>query len=244
MKIDNTLSNSIQQLSSAKRINSAADDPSGLVISSKMTSQIRGLEKETNNVLTSKDLAKTAEGGLNSIGENLQRIRDLAVQASNGTNTADDKKSIQAEISQLKNNIQDAAKSTEFNTIKVLDGSFTDKNLGTGSPMTIKNTSLETLGVDQFDVTQNFDISTIDKAIAQVNDSKSSLGSFSNQVDRQVSANNIASENLVKAEDQISNANIEKTVSELKKLQLLQNVQIYTQQVKSDQSSSTLNVLR
>lgn len=244
MKIDNGISSSIQQLSSAKRINSAADDPSGLVISSKMTAQIRGYEQETNNVLASKDLAKTAETGKSSIGDNLQRIRELAVQASNGTNTADDRKSIQAEISQLKSNIQEAAKSTEFNTIKLLDGSFADKNLGTGAPMTIKNTSLETLGIDQFDVTQNFDISTIDNAIAQVSDSKASLGAFSNQVDRQVSANNKISENLTNAEDRITNANIEKVASNLKKQQVLQSVQMYVQQMKANQSSSQLNVLK
>lgn len=250
MKIDNNnIQQSLSQLSSAKRINSAANDPSGLAISQKMNSQINGYEKATDNALTSKDLSNTAEGALTSIQDSLQRIRELAVQASNGTYTADDRKAMQTEISQLKTEIQGTARNTEFNTIKLLDGSFTDQNMasgpsGTGTPMTIKNTSLETLGIDQFDVTQNFSISDIDNALAQVSDSRASIGAMTNRIDHQVSTNNITSANISSAEDKISNTDFAKTISELKKQQLLQNVQIYVQNNKTTQSMGVLDIMR
>lgn len=249
MKIDNNIQQSLAQLSSGKRINSASDDPSGLAISQKMTAQINGYDQATSNALSAKELSNTAEGALSSIEDSLLRIRELAVQASNGTYTAADRKLMQVEISQLKDGIQETTRNTEFNTIKLLDGSFTNRNMasgpsGTGTPMTIKNTSLETLGIDQFDVTQNFDISDIDNAIAQVSDSRSSLGAMSNRLDHQVNANNIMSSNLSSAEDKISNADFAKTITELKTQLLLQNVQIYAQNKKMDQSMGILDIMK
>lgn len=249
MKIDSSIQKLYTQLSSAKRINSAANDPAGLAISNKMTAQVNGYDKGTENALTSQDLAKTAEGALSSINDSLQRIRELAVQASNATYTADDKKIIQAEITQLKEGIQQTARDTEFNTMKLLDGTFSDKTIasnpsGTGQTMTIKNTSLETLGIDNFDVTQNFNIEDIDKALTQVSDSRSNLGALSNRIDYMVNVNETASLNLRRAEDQISSADMAKAVTQLKTMQMQQQIQIYAQQNKMSQSASVLNLLR
>jgi len=248
MNIDTAIQNSFAQLSSGKRINSAADDPAGLATSEGLTSQINGYAQVSDNALSAKDLAGTAEGSLSSINDSLQRMRDLAVQASSGTNSADDRKLIQNEIDQLKSSISDAAKNTDFNTIKVLDGSFSNKGVasnpsGTGRTMTIQNSSLETLGIDKFDVTQPFDISTIDNAINQVSDSRSNLGATSNSLSYEASVNDTAAENLSSSESRISDADMAKTITDLKTQQLQQQIQIYAQKTKMDQGSSVLNLL-
>lgn len=249
MKIDNSIQNSYIQLSSAKRINSAADDPAGLAISQKLIAQVKGYDKGTDNALAGKDLARTAEGSLSSINDSLQRIRELAVQASNGTYSADDKQMVQEEINQLKSSISDTARNTEFNTIKVLDGSFSNKALatspsGTGQIMSIQNTSLESLGIEQFDVTQPFDIADIDNAISKVSDSRSNLGATSNGLDSTINSNNVAATNLSSSESQISGADMAKAIMDLKAQQIKQQVQIYTQKSMANQSGNTLDLLR
>ena len=102
MRIDNSIQNTYAQLSSMKRINSAADDAAGLAISQKLLSQIGGYDAASSNAQSMSDLANTADGTLSSIDDSLQRIRELAVQASNGTYTSEDKKMMQNEIDQLK----------------------------------------------------------------------------------------------------------------------------------------------
>ncbi|MBS0542193.1 MAG: flagellin [Proteobacteria bacterium] len=118
-----SLATSMQRLSSGLRINSAKDDAAGLAISERMTSQIRGLNQATRNANDGISLAQTAEGALGQIGDNLQRMRELSVQAANGTLSADDRKGVQAEIDQLKSEINRVANQTSFNGTKLLDGS-------------------------------------------------------------------------------------------------------------------------
>lgn len=249
MKINDSIQNSYTQLSTAKRINSASDDPAGLAIAEKMTAQIKGYDKGTDNALTAKDLSNTAEGALSSVNDSLQRIRELAVQASNGTYTADDKQAIQKEINQLKGAISESSKNTEFNTLKVLDGSFANKTIvtnpsGNGRQMTIENTSLEALGINDFDVTKNFNIDDIDAAAKMVSESRASLGATSNSLDRTVASNTTAANNLNSAESQISGADIAKTLTDLKTQQIKQQVQIYAQQSKTNQGSNIVDMLR
>lgn len=129
----NSMQTTLQRLSSGLRINSAKDDAAGLAISERMTSQIRGLDQARRNANDGISLAQTAEGALSGIGENLQRMRELAVQAANDTNTASDRQTIQKEIDQLKSEIDRVAQTTEFNGQKLLDGSFTAKNFQVGA---------------------------------------------------------------------------------------------------------------
>ncbi|MBS0510607.1 MAG: flagellin [Proteobacteria bacterium] len=139
-----SLATSMQRLSSGLRINSAKDDAAGLAISERMTSQIRGLNQATRNANDGISLAQTAEGALGQIGDNLQRMRELSVQAANGTLSADDRKGVQAEIDQLKSEINRVANQTSFNGTKLLDGSsggFTFQ-VGAQANETISITSL------------------------------------------------------------------------------------------------------
>lgn len=138
------LATSLQRLSSGLRINSAKDDAAGLAISQRMTSQINGLNQAARNANDGISLAQTAEGALGSIGDSLQRMRDLSVQAANGTLSDSDRKGVQSEINQLKSEVNRVASQTSFNGTKLLDGSsggFTFQ-VGADANQTIAITSL------------------------------------------------------------------------------------------------------
>ncbi|MEC2159731.1 flagellin N-terminal helical domain-containing protein [Virgibacillus halodenitrificans] len=117
-------SNSMEKLSSGLRINNAADDAAGLAISEKMRGQIRGLDQASANAQDGISMIQTAEGALNETHDILQRMRELSTQASNDTNTLDDRKEIQKEVEQLKSEIDRISETTEFNTQKLLNGSL------------------------------------------------------------------------------------------------------------------------
>lgn len=141
----NAQSKSMEKLSSGLRINRAGDDAAGLAISEKMRGQIRGLDQATRNAQDGISLIQTAEGALNETHSILQRMRELAVQASNDTNTADDRKEIQKEIDQLVSEIDRIGNDTEFNTKKLLNGGAglqgnvsTDKAVILGGSETVK----------------------------------------------------------------------------------------------------------
>ena len=124
---------SSEKLSSGYKINRAADDAAGLSISEKMRSQIRGLNKASDNAQDGISLIQTAEGALNESHSILQRMRELSVQAANGTETDDDREAVQNEISQLQEELTRISETTEFNTMKLLDGSQSGSTSSTGS---------------------------------------------------------------------------------------------------------------
>lgn len=133
MSSQNSLATSMQRLSSGLRINSAKDDAAGLAISERMTAQIKGLTQAGRNANDGISLAQTAEGALSTIGNNLQRIRELAVQSRNATNSTDDRAALQKEVIQLKSEIDRVATQTSFNGTKLLDGSFTAQTFQVGA---------------------------------------------------------------------------------------------------------------
>ena len=120
-----SLATSMQRLSSGLRVNSAKDDAAGLAIAERMNTQVRGLNVAARNANDGISLAQTAEGALGKVGDMLQRMRELAVQAANASNSADDRKALQAEVTQLRDEIDRVAKGASFNGKKLLDGSFT-----------------------------------------------------------------------------------------------------------------------
>lgn len=127
-RTNSALDRSLERLSSGYRINRAADDAAGMAISKKMRTQIDGLDQASRNGSDGISLIQTAEGALNEVNAMLQRARELAVQASNGTNTAEDRAAIQAEIDQLNKEINRISTSTEFNTKTLLDGSVDNQS--------------------------------------------------------------------------------------------------------------------
>lgn len=246
--VNNNISKTYEQLSSMKKVNSAADNAAGLAIIEKMESQTNGYDVGTDNGKTGQELLKTAEGGLASISDNLQRIRELAVQASNGIYAPEDKAAIQEEINGLKQGIQDAAKGTEFNTMKLLDGSMADLHLalnpdGTGMEIQMANSTLESLGIEDFDVTGNFSIEDIDKAIEKVNEARGSIGASYNALEHATAYSSLASENLTAASSRIEDLDVEEAISDMKKQEVLDNYAMFVQKLKMEQEEKKLNVL-
>jgi flagellin len=129
----NALATSLQRLSSGMRINSAKDDAAGLAISERMTSQIRGLNQAARNANDGISMSQTAEGALGEIGNNLQRIRELAVQSRNASNSVSDRQALNNEVQQVKSEIDRVASSTSFNGTKLIDGSFTNQSFQVGA---------------------------------------------------------------------------------------------------------------
>ncbi|AKJ30996.1 flagellin [Caldimonas brevitalea] len=128
-----TLGTAMQRLSSGLRVNSAKDDAAGLAIAERMNAQTRGLNVAARNANDGISLAQTAEGALGKVSDMLQRMRELAVQSANATNSDDDRKALQAEVGQLRDEIDRVAKNTTFNGKKLLDGSFSAANFQVGS---------------------------------------------------------------------------------------------------------------
>ena len=130
---EGALATSLQRLSSGLRINSAKDDAAGLAISERMSSQIRGLNQAVRNANDGISMSQTAEGALSEIGNNLQRIRELAVQSRNASNSTSDRTALNNEVQQLKAEIDRVASTTAFNGIKLLDGTFTNQAFQVGA---------------------------------------------------------------------------------------------------------------
>ena len=128
-----SLATSMQRLSSGLRVNSAKDDAAGLAISERMNAQVKGLTVAARNANDGISLAQTAEGSLGKVGDMLQRMRELAVQSANATNSDSDRTALQAEVGQLKSEIQRVADTTSFNGKKLLNGSFTNQSFQVGA---------------------------------------------------------------------------------------------------------------
>ena len=128
-----SLATSMQRLSSGLRVNSAKDDAAGLAIAERMNASVRGLNVAARNANDGISLSQTAEGALGKVGDMLQRMRELAVQSANATNSADDRKALQAEVTQLRDEVDRVAKGSSFNGKKLLDGSFTAATFQVGA---------------------------------------------------------------------------------------------------------------
>ena len=173
-----SLSTSMQRLSSGMRINSAKDDAAGLAIATRMGTQITGLNQAQRNANDGVSLAQTAEGALGTIGTNLQRIRELAVQSRNATNSSEDRSALQKEVSQLKAEIDRVADTTSFNGTKLLNGSFTEQKfqVGANQGQTISVDSIANAKIDQLG---NWASATTDAVKASVSTGQLSSLDFS-----------------------------------------------------------------
>jgi flagellin len=153
------LQKSMERLSSGKRINSSADDAAGLAIASKMTSQIKGMEQAVRNANDGISLAQTADAAMGEIGNLVQRVRELAVQASNGTLSNTDRESIQLEATELLKQVDDIANNTSFNGVKLTDGSTASITIqagqGSGQTIAINLTDVNAVKLDIADGADN-----------------------------------------------------------------------------------------
>ena len=223
-----------EKLSSGFKVNRAADDAAGLTISEKMRSQIRGLTQASTNAQDGISAVQTAEGALTEVHSMLQRMNELAVKASNGTNTSADRLAIQKEVSALTAEISRVAQSTQFNTLNLLNGSFASgKTLQVGAAnvsaqrITIKISAMDasTLGVNTVDVSTESGarsaISTITTAIARVSAQRSDLGAVQNRLEHTIANLDNVVENTTAAESQIRDTDMAKTMVEYTKNNIL-----------------------
>ena len=219
------------RLATGQRINSAADDPAGLSISEKMRSQIRGLRQAQRNALDGISLIQTAEGAMNEIHSILQRMRELSVQAANGTNTDEDRAHLNDEFQQLKEAISQFARDTEFNTQPLLDGSKKDNGINlqigpnAGDSIKVNIGDMTDLGLDALDISTQEGaeeaLKALDDSIKKVSSERSKLGAIQNRLEHTI--NHLANyeENLTAAESRIRDADMAQTIMEYTKNQLL-----------------------
>ncbi len=238
-----------RQMASGKRINSAADDAAGLAIAQKLLEQNMGIDMGTRNAATSQDMLRVADGGMSGITDSLQRIQELSVQAANTAIYGDDERdAIQQEIDQLKGSISDMSQ-TQFNGMNLLDGSMGASHVasgadGSGMDIQMPNAALEQLGIADYDVTGDFDISQISDAIDKVSSYRSSLGAASNRLDYTMNYNTLASYNLTASRSRIEDLDYGKAVSDMRKESLMQEYRTMMQKRQMEEYGRVVQLMR
>ena len=220
-----------EKLSSGYRINRAGDDAAGLSISEKMRSQIRGLDKASSNAQDGISLIQTAEGALNEAHAILQRMNELSTQAANDTNTSADRTAIKKEIDALVAELDRIASTTQFNTMNLLDGSFTGKSLQVGAlegqtiGISIVAMNASAIGITDVAVDSNAaageTMTKVQNAIEKVSDQRSSLGAIQNRLEHTIANLDTTSENTQAAESRIRDTDMAQTMVEYSKNSIL-----------------------
>ena len=266
----NAIGGDIEKLSSGQRINKAGDDASGLAVSEKMRSQIRGLNQASQNASNGISFIQATEGYLQETSDILQRVRELAVQSSNGIYSSEDRMQIQVEVSQLVAEVDRIASSAQFNGMNMLTGRFareTGENTITGSmwfhiganmdqrvrvyigTMTASALGIRNLGngeimsLDSAD-NANRGIGTIDSALKTLNKQRADLGAYQNRMTHAVSGLNVASENLSAAESRIRDTDMAKEMVEFTKNQVLSQAGTAMLAQANSTSQQVLSLLR
>ncbi|UUE68865.1 flagellin N-terminal helical domain-containing protein [Pectobacterium aroidearum] len=248
-KSQSALGTAIERLSSGLRINSAKDDAAGQAIANRMTAQIKGMTQAARNANDGISLTQTAEGNLNEINNNLQRIREMATQAANDPNGKTDRDSIVKEMTQRINEVNRVAQSASFNGTKLLDGSASagiiiqvGANTGSTETITIDSTALidATTGGSMSDVAAKITslgavatgssansaaqdlITSLDTALSAVDTARSNLGAIQNRFSSTITNLNNSINNLSSARSRIEDADYATEVSNMSRSQILQ----------------------
>ena len=231
-----TANKAMLRLSTGYRINSAADDPAGLAISEKMRGQIRGLNMASKNIMDGISLLQTAEGAINETHAIIQRVRELAVQAANDTNTDEDRQKLQLEVDELLKEITRTSTDTEFNTRALLNGDYKDQGLniqvgansGQYMEINIGHMSAEALGLDNLSIATQEDannaLGTLEQALNKVSHQRAQLGAYQNRLEHAYNVNQSMAENLQDAESRIRDTDIAKEMMNMVKAQILAQV--------------------
>ena len=225
---ENSFSKSLEKLSSGFRINRAADDAAGLVISESLRSQIGGLKVATRNAQDGVSFVQTAEGALTEVHSMLQRMRDLTVQASNGSNSPAAVAAAQAEVDQLALAIGDIAGKTEFNGIKLLDGTQGTVTFQVGANATdtldvaLSDMTAGTLAVDALDLTDGAgSLAAVDAAIGSVSAFRGTLGAYQNRLEHTIANLGVTVENLSASESRIRDTDMAQEMVSFTRAQIL-----------------------
>ncbi|GAB6086338.1 flagellin N-terminal helical domain-containing protein [Alkaliphilus crotonatoxidans] len=227
----NLTAKTLERLSSGKRINRAADDAAGLAISEKMRAQVKGLQVASRNALDGISLIQTAEGAMNEIHAMLQRMRELAVQASNGTYEDEDRENTQSEVAQLLAEIDNIVESANFNNKMILDGSLAvtgiqlqiGANAGNTMVFTIERLCTSSLSINNINLSTapSAAISDLDDAIAKVSATRSKLGAIQNRLEHTIANVDNTAENITAALSRIEDLDMALEMSTFTKLNIL-----------------------
>lgn len=223
----------LQRLSSGKRINSAADDAAGLAIAARMTMQINGTNTAIRNANDGISLAQTAESALSGVGDMLQRMRELTIQSLNGTNSAADRKALQAEMNQLSSEIDRVAETTSFNGRKLFDGSGAEMRFqigaNEGDTITLKSqaklNSLSDVNISTQDGA-NKALQTIDAAMEDVMSRRVDYGAVQSRFESAISSAESYSINMSESRSRIEDADYAKESAELVRVMILKRAGI------------------
>ncbi|ERF60878.1 flagellin [Treponema socranskii] len=265
-----SLAKDMEKLSSGERINRAGDDASGLAVSEKMRSQIRGLNQASTNAQNGISFIQTTEGYLQETTDIIQRIRELAIQASNGIYSDEDRMQIQVEVSSLVEEIDRVASSAQFNGMNMLTGRFarpTGENTVTGSmwfhiganmdqrmqvyigTMSATALGLRVLGTEEkvsiaTPEEANRVIGTLDEAIKRINKQRADLGAYQNRMEYAIRGLDIAAENTQASESRIRDTNMAKQMVEFTKNTVLQQAGTAMLAQANAQTQNVLSLLR
>ena len=245
----NQMSEAMMRVASGQRVNSARDDAAGAAIIEEMTAQVRGLDQGTRNTLDMQALVNTAEGGLASVNDSLQRVRELSIQAANDTVSPGQREMINVEIQQLANHIADAVNNTQFNNMNLLDGTregFHTASGADGQGMTVRIDDMTSVAraVADFNVTGRFDVAQIDAAMRDVTDARARLGAQSNRLDYTASANTITSINLADARSRIGDADIAREMANVHQERVINEMQVLLQRQRQDDAEREAETVR
>lgn len=226
----------MQRLSSGLRINSAKDDAAGQAIANRMTAQITGMNQAIRNTNDGISMVQTAEGSLNQINDNLQRIRELSVQAANGTNSSNDLEAIQTEIGQRLEEIDRIAEKSDFNGIKLFDSTKSlniqvGPNAGDSIAVRFEAMNLQGLGLEGLSVLRDAGgtdkpIDMVDEAIKQLDRQRGYLGAVQNRFESVIDGLNNNIVNVSASRSRIQDADYALEVSNLIRAQILQQAGI------------------
>lgn len=255
---NNQLSKSMERLSSGLRINRAADDAAGLAVSEVMRSQIRGMGVAQRNAQDGVSMVQVADGALGNIGDMLQRVRDLAVQASNGTLTDAQRGNLNAEVQQILSEINTTGTDTEFNGIKILSGSVAaaasavtlqvGANGGQAIAFTIGTVGTTALTINglsvSFATAASAAIASIDTAIGAITTQRANLGAIQNRLEQTINRLGVTSENLQAAESRIRDADMAQEMISFTKNQILQQSGMAMLSQANSAPQSVLSLLR
>jgi flagellin len=257
VNLENTsgkLADSVQKLSTGFRINSASDDAAGMAIATRMTSQIRGMEVAKRNTQDGISFTQTAESAMGVQMDQLQRARELAVQASNGSLSGTDRTKLSTESSALMAELNEVATKTEFNGNKLLDGSVTTvdfqvgANAGDTRTVALTDTKASTLGVDSLDLSTaakaTAAITSIDAAIDKISDGRSSLGSSQNRLESTIDNLNVSLTNSTASRSRIEDTDYAAEVANMTKQQILQQAGVAMMSQANSIPQSILSLLR
>ena len=237
--ITGKLGNSFRRLSTGLRITTAADDAAGLAISERLRGQIRSLDQAKRNANDGISMVQTAEGALGETSNLLLRLRELSVQANNGTVSDADRDTLQQEFADLVDEVDRIAQSTEFNNINLLDGTQASVSfqVGIGTTAGVDTLSVDLnsaraadLGLDALDVGSTGDpsaaITAVDTAIDAVSSLRGRLGATQNRLESTISNLGTQAENLTAAESRIRDVDVAYESAQLTKLQILQQAAV------------------